>query len=199
VGRSDVDGIDLLDEGVEIVEGIKAEFMGKSVRLGPVGIEDGDDVGPAHYLGFRDEPVGDPAGSDDANLADILCLGTKLGAGDTHGTRQVDHLAVLVQVIELSHPVGPDGEDINVILLDIIDLLPYIVLDDHLIGIPGRLDGLHPLKHIVPDIELPPPPVEAVARHPDDQIIAELLRATKEVDVALVEKVVSTVCYYFDH
>ena len=152
VGRGDIDGIDLLDEGAEIVEGLEAELMGKGVSLSLVGIEDGDDIGPAHDLGFRDEPTGDPAGTDDPDLADILRLFAKLRAGDSLGARKIDHLAVLVQIVELPHPVGPDGKDIHIILLDIINLLPHIVLDDHLIGIPGRLHGLNALKDIVTDV-----------------------------------------------
>ena len=199
VGRGDIDGIDLLHEGVKVIEGFEAELMGKGVRLGFVGIEDGDDLRPAHDLGFRDEPACNPAGAYNPNLADILCLLTKLCAGNTLGARKIDHLAVLVQIVELPYPVGPDGKDIHVILLNIIDLLPHIVLDDHLIGIPGRLHGLDALQDIVPDIELPPSAVKAIARHPDDQIIAEFLRPSKEVNVTLVKEVVGAVGYYSNH
>ena len=172
VGRGDIDGIDLLDEGVEIVEGLEAELMGKGISLSRIGIEDSYDIGPAHDLGFRNEPTGNPARADDPNLADILCLLTELRAGDSLGARKIDHLAVLVQIVELPHPVGPDGEDIHIILLDIIDLLPHIILDDNLIGIPGSLDGLNTFEDIVSDIEFTTAPVEAIARHPNNQIIA---------------------------
>lgn len=199
VRRGDIDGIDLLDEGVKVVEGLEAELMGKGVSLGFVGIEDGDDIGTTNYLGFRNEPAGDPARSDDPNLTDILRLLAELRAGDALGARKIDHLAVLVQIVELPHPVRPDGEDIHIILLDIIDLLPHIVLDDDLIGISGSFDGLDTFQDIVPDIEFSTSPVKAVARHTDNQIIAEFLRAAKEVDVTLVEEVVGAVSYYFSH
>lgn len=168
VGRGNIDGIDLLDEGVEIVDGLEAELMGKGVSLGLVGIEDGDDIGPAHDLGFRDEPTGDPTGTDNPDLADILSLFAELCAGDALGARKIDYLAVLVQIVELPHPIGPDGKDIHVILLDIINLLPHIILDDDLIGISSCLHGLYALQDIVPDIELSSPPVEAIARYTDD-------------------------------
>lgn len=199
VRRGDIDGIDSLDEDAEVVVGLESELFCKDVGLGLVGIEDGDDIGPAHDLGFRDEPAGNPTGADDPNLADILCLLTELRAGDTLGARQIDYLAVLVQIVELPHPVGPDGEDIDIILLNIVDLLPHIVLDDHLIGIACSLHGLDSFQDIVPDIEFSPPPVEAIARHPDDQIIAEFLRPSKEIDVTLVEEVVGAVGDDFYH
>ncbi len=199
VGRGNIDCIDLLDEGVEIFEGLKIELFGEGVGLGLVGIEDGDDICPAHNLGFRYEPAGYPAGTDDTDLADILRFLTELRAGNALGARKIDHLAVLVQVVELSLPVGPDGEDIDIILLDIVNLLPNIVLDDDLIGISGCFDGLDTLQDIIAHIEFPSPPVETVARHTDDEIVAELFCPAKEVDVTLMEEVVGAVGDDFGH
>ena len=42
--------------------------------------------------------------------------------------------AVLVQVIEVPAPVRPDGEDIHVVVADIIDFLAVVLLGYHLIG-----------------------------------------------------------------
>lgn len=63
---------------------------------------------------------------------------------------------------------------------------------------PYRLHGLNALQVIVPDTGLPPS-VKAIARHPDDQIIAEFLRPAKKVDVTLVEEVVGAVGDDFYH
>lgn len=115
------------------------------------------------------------------------------------GAREIDHLAVLVQVVELPLPIGPDGEDIDIILLDIVDLLPHIVLDDDLIGISGSFDGLDPLQDIITDVEFAAPPVETVAGHTDNEIVAELFCPAKEVDVTLVEEVVGAIGDNFDH
>ena len=67
------------------------------------------------------------------------------------------------------------------------------------IGITGGLNSLDMLEYNFVPIEFPSPPVEAIARHPDDQIIPELLRPAKEFDVTLVEEVVGAVGYYFGH
>ncbi len=64
---------------------------------------------------------------------------------------------------------------------------------------PYRLHGLNTFEDIVSDIEFTTAPVEAIARHPDDEIIAEFLRPAKEVDVTLVKEVVGAVAYYFGH
>ena len=119
--------------------------------------------------------------------------------GNALGAREIDHLAVLVQVVELPLPVGSDGEDIDIILLDIIDLLPHIVLDDDLIGISGSFHGLDTLQDIIADVEFAATPVEAVARHTDNEVIAELSCPAKEVDVTLMEEVVGAVGDDFGH
>lgn len=67
------------------------------------------------------------------------------------------------------------------------------------IGITGGLNSIDVLEYIFAPIEFSSPPVEAVARHPDNQIIAEFLRPAKEVDVTLVKEVVGAVGYYFGH
>ena len=61
------------------------------------------------------------------------------------------------------------------------------------IGITGGLNNLDVLEYIFVPTEFSSPPVEAVARHPDNQIIAEFLRPAKEVDVTLVKEVVGAV------
>ena len=134
----------------DVFAGLKRAFS--IVVMGQVGRGNIDGIAPAHNLGFWYEPAGNPAGTDDPNLADILRLRTELCAGDTLGAWQIDHLAVLIQVVELSLPVGPDSEDIDIILLDIVDLLTYIVFDDDLIGISGCFDVLDTLQDIVPDV-----------------------------------------------
>lgn len=199
VGRGNIDGIDLLDEGVKTVEGLEIELFCKSVGLGLVGIEDGDDIGPAHNLGFRYKPAGYPPGTDDTDLADILRFLTELRTGNALGARKIDDFAILVQVVELPLPVGPDGKDIHIILLDIVYLLPHIILDDYLIGISGCFDSLDTLQDIVPDVEFSTSPIKAVARHTDDEVIAELFCPAKEVDVTLMEEVVGTVGDDFGH
>lgn len=67
------------------------------------------------------------------------------------------------------------------------------------IGITGGLNNLDVLEYIFVPTEFSSPPVEPVARHPDNQIIAEFLRPAKEVDVTLVKEVVGAVGDDFGH
>lgn len=96
-------------------------------------------------------------------------------------------------------PVGPDGKDIHIILLDIFDLLPHIVLDDDLICKSGYFDGLDMLQDIIAHIEFTASPVETVARHANYEVIAELFCPAEEVDVTLMEEVVGAVGDDFGH
>ena len=67
------------------------------------------------------------------------------------------------------------------------------------IGITGGLNNLDVLEYIFVPTEFSSPPVEAVARHTDNEVIAELFCPAKEVDVTLMEEVVGAVCDDFGH
>ncbi len=199
VRGSDVYRVDAFDEGVERGMGLKPEFSGEGLCSGRIGIQDRNDLSSADNLRLGHEAPRDAAGADDADAIGILCLLTKLSTRDAFRTREVDYLAVLVQVVELPYPVRADGEDIDIVFLDIINLLAYIVLDDDFVGIPRRLHGLNAFQDIVPGVEFPTSLVERVTRNPDDQVITQLFRPPQQVDMPLMQQVVCSVCDDFYH
>ena len=168
-------------------------LRGKGLSLSPIGIQDGYYLCSIHHLCFGHETMGDTTTADDANAIDVLALGTEHGAADAFGTRQIDDLAVFVEVVELAYPVAADGEDVDIVLLDVVDLLTEVVLDDDFVGVASGLDGLDTLEDVVAHIELAATTVEAVAGDSDNEIVAQLLGTAKEVDVSLMQEVVGTV------
>ncbi len=195
----DIDGIDVGDELVEVGKGIDAMLRGEGFGLSPIGIEDGYHLCPIHYLGFGHETMGDATTADDAYAVDVLALGTEHGATDAFGAGQIDDLAVFVEVVELALPIAADGEDVDIVLLDVVDLLTEVVLNDDFVGVACGLDGLDTLEDVVAHIELAATTVEAVAGDSDDEIVAQLLGSAEEVDVSLMQEVVGAVGNDFDH
>lgn len=199
VRGGDVDRFDAFDEVVESGVRLQPEFSGEGVCCDRIGVQDRDDLGTADDLRLGDEPPRNTAGADNADAECLLGLLAELSAGDAFRTRKVDNLAILIQVIELPYPVRSDGEDIDIVLLDIINLLAYIVLDDDLVSISRRLHGLNALQDIVPGVEFPTSLVERVTRNPDDQVITQLFRPPQQVDMPLMQQVVCSVCDDFYH
>ncbi len=194
-----INGIDVGDELVEVGEAFNAVYLGEGLCLFLVGIQDSHYLSPIHHLGFGHETMGDATAADDTDAKDVLAFGAKHGAADAFGTRQIDDLAVFVEVVELADPVATDGKDIDIVLLDVVDLLAEIVLDDDFVGIACGLDSLDTFEDIVAHVELAATSVEAVAGDTDDEVIAKFLGTAKEVDVALMQEVVGTVCNDFGH
>ena len=195
----DIDGIDVGDKLVEVGIGLDAMLRGKGFGLSPIGIEDGYYLCPIHHLGFGHETMGDATTADDANAIDVLALGTEHGTADAFGAGQIDDLAVFVEVVELALPIAADGEDVDIVLLDVVDLLTEVILDDDFVGVACGLDGFDTLEDVVADIELAATTIEAVAGDSDDEIVAQLLGSAKEVDVSLMQEVVGAVGNDFDH
>ena len=190
---SNIDGIDVGDELVEVGIGLDAVLRGKGLSLSPIGIQDGYHLCPIHHLGFGHETMGDTSAADDANAIDVLALGTEHGTADAFGAGQIDDLAGFVEVVELAYPVAADGEDVDIVLLDIVDLLTEVVLDDDFVGVACGLDGFDSLEDVVAHVELAATAVEAVAGDTDNEIIAQLLGTAKKVDVSLMQEVVGAV------
>ena len=199
VRGSDIDRVDAFYEGVERGIGLKPEFSGEGLCFGRIGIQDRDDLSSADNLRLGHETARDAAGADDADATGVLRLLTKLSTRNAFRTRKIDYLTILIQVVELPYPVRADGEDIDIVLLDIINLLAYIVLDDDFVSIPRRFHGLNAFQDIIPGVEFPTSLVERVTRNPDDQVITQLFRPPQQVDMPLMQQVVCSVCDDFYH
>ena len=108
-------------------------------------------------------------------------------------------MTVLVEVVEMPNPVRTHGEDIDVVFLYVVYLLPEIILDDDLVGDTRGFDRLNAFQHIVLHVELAAQAVEIIVRHTHDEVIAQCLGTFQQVDMPLVKQVVSTICDYFFH
>ena len=106
---------------------------------------------------------------------------------------QIDHLAVLFEIVEVAFPVRSYGEDIHVVFLDVVDLLPFVLLDDHLIDVARLLDRLDTFHHAVPCVHLPALKIEVVSGHPHNQPITKLLCPAQQIDMPLMQYIKGTV------
>ena len=199
VRGGDVYRVDAFYEVVERGIGPQAELAGKGIGSGRIGIQDRDDLSSADNLRLGNEAARDAAGADYADAIGILHLLTKLSTRDAFRTRKIDYFTVLIQVVELPYPVRADGEDIDIVLLNIINLLAHIVLDDDFVSISRRLHGLNAFQDIVPGVEFPTSLVERVTRNPDNQVITQLFRPPQQVDMPLMQQVICSVSDDFYH
>ena len=116
-----------------------------------------------------------------------------LGAGHALGPREIDDLAVGVEIVELADPVGADRENVDIVFADVVDLLALVLLDDDLVRQARgahRLDALHQgLAHV----DLAALLVEIVRGDADDQPVAQRLRALEQADVTVVQQIIGAV------
>ena len=77
-------------------------------------------------------------------------LTAQLGAGNILGTLQVHHITVILKVVKFAAPVRTKYQKIHLILDDIAELLPLVLLDDDLICKTGTAYILNPFQKAVP-------------------------------------------------
>jgi len=78
---------------------------------------------------YRGRLLGEPARNasrpHNTYLYLVVLFLSQHGGRDAFGTRQIDHFAILLQVVEVSHPVPkPTVKDVDVVFLDVVYLLP---------------------------------------------------------------------------
>ena len=120
---------------------------------------------------------------------DAGVLVAQLGAGDALGALEVDDLAVVLEVVELAQPVRADREDVDLVLLDVVDLLAFVLLDDHLVGEAAVLHVLDAIHQALLDVQLAAGVVEVLGRDRDDQVVTQGAGALEEASVPVVEQV----------
>ena len=200
VGTGHIDAVDLIEEpAVGTGKGGEPVTTGKSGGGNGIGIVTGRKLQAADESGLGHKTAGNAPGADDTNPQLRTGLGTELGAGDTLGAGQIDDLAIFFQIVEMALPVAADGEDVDIVFLDVVDLLTEIVFDDNLIGITGGPDGFDALKHVVTDVELAALAVETVVGDTDNQVVAQGFGAPQKIEVPLMEQIVSAVGNDFLH
>ena len=130
---------------------------------------------------------------------DLTLFRAHFRAGDAFGAGQVDHLAVIAQVVKLAGPVGSDGEDVHAKALDVVDLLAFVFFDDDLIGDPRLAERFDPLHQGLLHIDFAAGFVKVVRGDPDDQPVAERLGPLQQADMSVVKQVVGSVSDHFRH
>ena len=104
-------------------------------------------------------------------------LTAQLGAGNILGTLQVHHITVILKVVKFAAPVRTKYQKVYLILDDIAELLPLVLLDDDLICKTGTAYILNPFQKAVPHVQLTTLNIVALAGHAHDQIIAQCFRS----------------------
>ncbi len=142
--RCNIYSIHCLQEFLVIIERLlQPVFITECIGSGLIWIENGHSLHPTHHLALWHKTTCNTASTHNSNTMTPIGCSSKLRRRYTFCSWKVDHLAVLVQVIEFTLPVRPDGEYINSILLYIINLLTHIILYNHLICIARGFNGIH--------------------------------------------------------
>lgn len=200
VGRCHIYRIDILDERVErrVIER-DTVAVGEAAGLFDVGIQDSRDLDSAHKPTFGNEPLGNTACADDTQTIGRLGFRTEHRRRNSLRPRQIDYLTELIEIIEFAFPIRPYGKNIDIVTLDVVDLLPYVIFDDDLIRIARLAYGLHALQYVIAHIEFSAFPVETIARDPDDQVVAQFFGPSQKIDMPLVQQIVRAICNHFFH
>ena len=154
---------------------------------------------PVDKTRFWGKPLRHSSASENPDPYILLVFLPEHSGRYTFRTWQINHLAELLKIIELSSPIRPYGEYIHIIFLNVIYLLPYIILNDYLVCISGVPDRLHAFQYIIPHIEFSPLAVETVISDTDNQVVSKFLGPTQQVYMPLMQQVVCAVCNYFFH
>ena len=196
MGRCNVYKIHRGKEFLHLRIGFYFPSVGKFPCTLPVGIIRPLHADSADKFCLHEKSARDPAGSYDANPLDLLLLLPQHCAGDVPRSLQVNHPAIILQIIKISHPVGTNGKNIDIIFFDIVKFLPLGLLDDNLIGKPGLSHIFDARQQGIYYIQLSPGPVVGLRGHAHDQVISQRLRPLKQPVMPFMEKVECAVCNY---
>ena len=152
-----------------------------------------------HKSGLGNKATGNAATANNTDTGGHLLLFAKHRGGDALGAGEINDLAIFVQIIKLAFPVGTNGEDVYIVFLNVVNLLTEIVFYDYLIGQACGLNGLDTLKHVIAHVELAALAIKIVVGDTYDEVVAQRLGTTKEIDVTLMKKVVGAIGDYFLH
>ena len=80
-----------------------------------------------------------------------------------------------MQIIKFTIPVVTDSKNINIVLLNILYLLPVMVLNDHLVHAGKAADISYPLFNRINHAVFAAMIGILLRSHPDDQVISQCL------------------------
>ena len=159
---------------------------------------DSDNINPVDIGAFLAEfshKMGFPHKAE----AQIPLSRTDLRGGNPLRAGQIDHTAVIVEIVELSYPIRTDGENIHLIFPDIINLLSFVLLHNHHIGDAERFYRFHPLDQRLLNVDLPARFIKVIRSNPDYKVIAQRFRALQKPYVTVMQQVKCPVSDYFYH
>ena len=164
--------------------------------IGIVGVHDFHRI---HHFTFRNKPLSNTTCANNANTDIFLHFFAQHRRRYSLGPRQIHHLAIFVQVVEFSFPVGTNSKYIHIIFLDIIYFLSEVVFDDYFICQPCCFYRFHAFKHVVSHIQLSTVAVEVIIGNTYNKIVSQSLSPFQQVYMSLVEQVVCAVSDNFFH
>ena len=68
---------------------------------------------------FLHEATCNTSRADNAYTLDTALLFPEHGAGDIFGALQIDHLAIVFEIVKLTTPIRANSEDINAVFFDV--------------------------------------------------------------------------------
>ncbi len=141
-------------------------------------VENGFYLHSAYARGLACETWRDTSTTYDAEAQSFLHFVAKLRARNALCPGQIDHLAVLAEVVEFAFPVAANGKDVDTVFLHVVDFLAYIIFDDYLVGQTSSSHCFDALEHVVAHVELSSVSVEIIVRHAYYQSVAQCFSAT---------------------
>ena len=183
----------------ECFEGVVGGGVLESV-LAEFGVEGevADDSCAVDVSALEGELVDDVGVADESEAQGVL-FAAYLGAGDALRAVEVDHLAVLFEVVEDAHPVGAYGEDVDAVLLDVVYLLSLVLFYDDFVGESCGAHGFDAFHERLLHVDFAARDVEVVAGDAYDEVVAEGAGTFQEPYVPEVQEVVGAVGDDFLH
>ena len=190
VGCRHIDGVDAREQLVERV-GREGDVELPRQRLGRVELAGphAHQLDAAHQARLGNERARHPPRADDAQAKRPEGALADHAGRDALGAREVGHVAVLPEVVELAGPVGPKDHLVDAQADDVLLLLAIVVLDDDLVGIARGAHARHSLLEGLDGVELAALGIEDVGGHAHREVVATLAGPPQDVLVAFVVEV----------
>lgn len=137
VGRGDIDRVHVVVKILNIPVRVEIPLLGEFQCADRVRVVDTLHFDAADAARLAHKAARNASRADDADALDAALFRAEHRTGDVLGSLEVDDLAMVFQIVELSFPVGADRENVDMVLLDVAEFLAYGFLDDNLVGEAG--------------------------------------------------------------
>ena len=182
--RNDINRVRTIQNFIVILRNQRQSLtdIGQAIRIF---VGDSGQFHAVDILAFPDEFVENRRISQQSDTQSAF-FRADLGAGNALCAFQINHLAVFLQIIKGTDPVGTDRKDIHAQTADIIDLLSFVFLDDDFIRESGAADAFNTLRQGLFDVDFTAGTVKVLGRYADDQVVSQRFCAFQKPYMPLV-------------